>query len=87
MKIRRKDYAIGICFLLPALALITCFIIYPVLDTLYLSFHSWKGIFGTPKNWVGTDNYVSALTSDLFWNYENRLFYAGYSWNHNRSFN
>lgn len=68
MKIRRKDYAIGICFLLPALALITCFIIYPVLDTLYLSFHSWKGIFGTPKNWVGTDNYVSALTSSLFWN-------------------
>ncbi len=68
MKIRRKDYMVAICFLMPALVLIVCFIIYPVLDALFLSFHSWKGIFGTPKKWVGFENYVSALTSELFWN-------------------
>ena len=67
MKIRRKDYAIAISFLLPALLLIAFFIIYPVCDAVFLSFHSWKGIFGTPKKWVGLDNYINILTSELFW--------------------
>ena len=67
MKIRRKDYAIAISFLLPALLLIAFFIIYPVCDAVFLSFHSWKGIFGTPKKWVGIDNYINILTSELFW--------------------
>ena len=67
MRPRRKDYFIAICFLMPALALIVCFIVYPVLDALYLSFRSWKGIFGTPKVWVGLENYVGALTNSLFW--------------------
>ena len=67
MKIKRKDYVIAISFLLPALVLIGFFIVYPVCDAAYLSFHSWKGIFGTPKKWVGLDNYISTLTSSLFW--------------------
>ena len=67
MKIRRKDYAIAISFLLPALLLIAFFIIYPVCDTVFLSFHSWKGSFGTPKKWMGIDNYINILTSELFW--------------------
>ena len=67
MKIKRKDYVIAISFLLPALVLIGFFIVYPVCDAVYLSFHSWKGIFGTPKKWVGLDNYISTLTSSLFW--------------------
>lgn len=67
MKIRRKDYVIAIGLVLPALVLIGFFIIYPVCDAVYLSFHSWKGIFGTPKVWVGLDNYIGTLTSELFW--------------------
>lgn len=67
MKAKKKDYVIGICFLLPAVALIVCFIIYPVLDAAFLSFHSWKGIFGQPKTWVGLDNYKGVLGSKIFW--------------------
>lgn len=67
MKVKKKDYLVGIAFLLPALLLIIFFIIYPVIDAGYLSFRSWKGIFGQPKKWVGLDNYRAVLTSELFW--------------------
>ncbi len=68
MKVKRKDYLISICFLLPALVLIIVFIIYPIIDALILSFHSWKGIYGTPKKYVGNENYIKILTSSDFWN-------------------
>lgn len=67
MKVKRKDYVIGITFVLPALILIVCLIVYPVINALILSFQSWKGIYGTPKTWVGLKNYVGILTSDIFW--------------------
>ncbi|MDO5423089.1 MAG: sugar ABC transporter permease [Eubacteriales bacterium] len=67
MKRKRKEYAVSIIFLAPALALLLVFIVYPVCDVVYLSFHSWKGLFGQPKTWVGIDNYVKALTSAKFW--------------------
>lgn len=67
MRNKKKEYAIAIGFLLPALILLIVFIVYPVCDAAYLSFHSWKGLFGQPKKWVGIDNYIKALSSDKFW--------------------
>lgn len=67
MKLKRKDYVISVAFLLPALILISCLIIYPICNALVLSFQSWKGIFGTPKKWVGFDNYIGILTNEMFW--------------------
>lgn len=56
-----------ILFLAPALILFAMFILYPVCNTVYLSFHSWKGIYGSPVNFVGLKNYGQVLTSADFW--------------------
>lgn len=56
-----------ILFLAPALILFTMFILYPVCNTIYLSFHSWKGIYGSPVEFVGLKNYAQVLTSADFW--------------------
>ncbi|WP_148410873.1 carbohydrate ABC transporter permease [Murimonas intestini] len=67
-KTKKKEYIIAITFLAPALILLFCFIIYPVMDAAFLSLHSWKGMYGQPKKWVGLDNFIKALTSGKFWN-------------------
>lgn len=67
MKRKSKEYLISIVFLAPALILLMLFIVYPVLDALHLSFHSWKGLFGQPKKFVGLQNYIKALSSENFW--------------------
>ncbi|MDO5134475.1 MAG: sugar ABC transporter permease [Eubacteriales bacterium] len=67
MKLKRKDYVIAVLFLLPALILISGLIIYPIGNALVLSFQKWKGIFGTPKTWVGLENYIGILTNEMFW--------------------
>lgn len=56
-----------ILFLAPALILFGMFILYPVCNTIYLSFHSWKGIYGSPVNFVGLKNYAQVLASEDFW--------------------
>lgn len=67
MKKKRKEYAVSIAYLAPALILLIVFIVYPVCNAAYLSFHSWKGLFGQPKTWVGIENFAKALTSEKFW--------------------
>lgn len=56
-----------ILFLAPALILFAMFILYPVCNTIYLSFHSWKGIYGAPVNFVGLKNYAQVLSGADFW--------------------
>lgn len=59
---------VTICiFLAPALALFAAFILYPVWNTIYLSFHSWKGIYGSPVKYVGVENFVRVLMDNAFW--------------------
>jgi len=67
-KKKRADSLIIIFFLLPALVLFFCFIVYPVFNTIILSFQSWKGIYGSPKDFVGINNYLRVLKSKSFWN-------------------
>lgn len=62
MRRKKKEYLISIGFLTPALILLLLFIVYPVLNALHLSFHSWKGLYGQPKTFVGLQNYIKALT-------------------------
>ena len=54
---KRKDYGVAALFLLPAVLLMVVFVIYPIISNVVLSFQSWKGIFGTPKKFVGWENY------------------------------
>ena len=69
MKVSKtKDIGITVLFLTPAILLFLVFIIFPVGDTFQLSFKSWKGIFGAPKEFVGLTNYIRVLKSESFWN-------------------
>ena len=63
---RKKDYWVAAAFLLPAVFLMAVFVLYPIIDNVILSFHSWKGIFGTKKNFIGIENYVKVLTDKSF---------------------
>jgi len=63
-----KDRLIIVLFLLPALALFISLIVYPVFNTIVLSFQSWKGIYGAPKTFVGIENYIRVFQSENFWN-------------------
>lgn len=67
-KSKQRERMVIVLFLLPALVLFLSFIVYPVLNTLVLSFQNWKGIYGAPKDFVGIENYTRVLQSGNFWN-------------------
>lgn len=62
-------------FLLPPLALYGIAVLFPILQSLVLSFFQWDGI--TDMQFVGIDNYVRMLTrDDIFWKaFSNALVY------------
>ena len=60
-------------FLSPAVGLFLLFVIYPIADSIWVSFHEWSGVNryavddeGNLKNfkWVGLDNYIYLFTND-----------------------
>ena len=60
-------------FLSPAVGLFLLFVIYPIADSIWVSFHEWSGVNryavddeGNLKNfkWVGLDNYIYLFTYD-----------------------
>lgn len=67
MKKRRSSKTTIILYLAPAVILFVMFILYPVINTIYLSFNSWKGIYGSPVNFVGLTNYKQVLQNEAFW--------------------
>ena len=67
-KLDKKDLALSLAFLLPAILITVIFVIYPVFDTVGLSFRKWNGMFGAAKQWVGIENYQKIFSDKLFWN-------------------
>jgi len=65
MRLRRK--IIPLLFLLPASILLTVFVLYPVVSTIYLSFLNQQGEF------AGLENYGTVFGNTAFWNPENLL--------------
>ena len=53
-------------FLIPALLLITIYIIYPVIDTFVISGYKWNGI-SSDRIFIGTENWVSLFKDEMFW--------------------
>ncbi|MCR5487048.1 MAG: sugar ABC transporter permease [Lachnospiraceae bacterium] len=53
-------------FLLPALALIAVFIVYPVIDTFVISGFKWNGISAN-RIFVGLDNWNTLIHDPMFW--------------------
>jgi len=52
-------------FLLPAIVLFSIFLVYPILQSVYYSFFSWKG-FGPAVDFIGLDNFRHILTDSIF---------------------
>ncbi len=63
----RSEAPAALLLLLPALAVLAVFNVYPALQSLYLSFFDWNGISPT-REAVGLDNYRAILGSGEFWN-------------------
>ncbi|MDF2935787.1 MAG: sugar transporter permease [Paenibacillaceae bacterium] len=64
---KRRENAIGYLFLAPSLLLFGIFLFYPLIQSLYLSAHLTDPR-GRIAAFVGLDNFVSLLTSQVFWN-------------------
>ena len=64
----RKSFLKSLLFVLPGVIITLVFVIYPVINTAWLSLNSWNGIGGSPIKWVGLQNYIKTLTSVKFWN-------------------
>lgn len=52
-------------YLAPALLALGLFVYYPLLNTVYISFHEWN-LVGAKRSWVGFENYRTLLTSPDF---------------------
>ena len=65
LKLRHKEILTAYTFLVPSLGLLSVFLLYPLVNVFWMSFHKWA-IFGPPK-WKGIDNYVWAFNEPNFW--------------------
>ena len=64
---RAKSIAVAATvFLLPALLLITIFIIYPVIDTFVISGYKWNGI-SSDRIFAGMENWNALIHDEMFW--------------------
>lgn len=61
---RRKYY--GLLFILPFFILLCTFIVYPIVYSIFLSFHKWDGSI-LPPQYVGLDNYVALFRDKFFY--------------------
>ncbi|GEA61711.1 carbohydrate ABC transporter permease [Vibrio comitans] len=52
-------------FLLPALLVFCVYVVYPIFQSIWLSFFEWDGL--GEKTWVGLDNYIELFDSEAFY--------------------
>lgn len=62
----RTYWYIPITFLAPVLLLFSIYVIYPILQSLWLSLHQWAGV--GEKTWVGLKNYLALTRDPRFFN-------------------
>ena len=65
MKMLARRSAIPYVMLLPTLALIAVFMLYPMLDTVWLSFHEYS-IMGGKKAFIGLENFSKLMKDPIF---------------------
>lgn len=63
--VRRERVLTVIAFLLPAAALYTLLVIFPVVQAAYYGFYKWNGL-GPATNFVGLNNYIRILSDEIF---------------------
>ncbi len=60
------DRNIKYIFTVPTIIFVLCMVLFPILYTLVLSFHSWRMSVNIPWEWVGLQNYITMFSSDRF---------------------
>lgn len=71
----RKSFLKTLLLVLPGVAITLIFVIYPVINTFWLSLNDWNGVATASVKWVGFNNYIKILTSEKFWNSMLNAFY------------
>src|ERR671920_1614839 len=64
--LRRQQMYNAILFISPALAIYLVFMLYPFINTIYLSFTNWNGATVT-KDFVGLSNYARMIGDAAAW--------------------
>jgi len=59
-----KKYGAPYLFISPFYILFAVFMVYPVINSLYLSFHQWNG--STERIYVGWENYINLIHDGVF---------------------
>lgn len=62
---KAQDKLTIVLFLLPAVALSTLFLVYPILRSVYFSQFNWNGL-GPAVNYIGLENFKRILTDSIF---------------------
>lgn len=52
-------------FLMPAMLMFAVYVVYPIIQSISLSFYEWDGL--GDKVWVGWNNYIELFDDDNFW--------------------
>ena len=74
---RPRDARTAYLFLLPALLLLGAFVLYPLVQLLWMSVHDWNILRGEAR-FVGAANYRAILKDEAFWQaLVNTLVYVG----------
>lgn len=68
MKQHKHNRLMAVLLLVPPFVIYTIFFIYPVIDTVILSFFSWEGIAQIPRKFIGIKNYTVLFGQKMFWN-------------------
>jgi sn-glycerol 3-phosphate transport system permease protein len=63
---KRRDAIWGWSFILPSVLVLSAFVVYPAVDSFYLSLHDFDA-FMTSKVFIGLDNYRMLLLSPDYW--------------------
>lgn len=64
-----SDYQLKMAFIMPTMILLILMNIFPLLWSLYLSFHRYKASMPTAPKYIGARNYVRLLTDPEIWGY------------------
>jgi multiple sugar transport system permease protein len=64
-KLLRLQFKLApVYFLAPAMILFSVFVLWPIVQSIWISFHEWSG-FG-PMSWIGLDNYRELMGDSRF---------------------
>ncbi|MCY4402615.1 MAG: sugar ABC transporter permease [Candidatus Poribacteria bacterium] len=64
-----SDYQLKMAFIMPTMILLIVMNIFPLLWSLYLSFHDYEASMRKPPVFIGAKNYVDILTDPDIWGY------------------